>query len=155
MIWINWIGFIFQILVAIGLTATLFYISLREKADAIFPLMIIILIGLVDCGILDASWRNGRYEIKEDGISLKFLLNSRFVKWSDINSYGIFTIMLTNTGAPRDYIVLFLSEERPVFPVNLTYCSFHRKKMLTIRATPARVAEMKEMLIQHQIQSAR
>ena len=59
-IWINWIGFIFQILVAIGLTATLFYISLREKADAIFPLMIIILIGLVDCGILDASWRNGR-----------------------------------------------------------------------------------------------
>ena len=148
LLWIipNYIAFAVFYLVVLGLCFFLLYDVSRGNKD---PFGHIIIVGCVlafNLGILDASWRNGQYEIKKDGILLKYLVSSRFVNWSDIHSIGIFTIMLTNTGVPRDYIVLFLSEERPTFPVNLTYCSLHRKKMLTIRATPERIAEMKESI---------
>ena len=102
-------------------------------------------------GIMDASWRNEKYEINETGIFIKGLTQKKDVHWDSIRSCGVFPIKMIPSGMPRDYIVFFLSDYRPSFPVDLAFCSIHRRKMLVIRATTERIEEIKKSTTRHHI----
>jgi len=153
LLWIipNYIAFAVFYLVVLGLCFFLLYDVSRGNKD---PLGHIIIVGCVlafNLGIFDASWRNEKFEISDAGIQIKSITNKKVISWSSIVSCGLFTVLKIPRGMPRDYIVIFLSANRPVFPVDLTYCSVHRRKMLVIRATGDRIAEMKNAMANHQI----
>lgn len=147
----NYIASAIFCLVVLGLCFFLLYDVSRGNRDPFGHMIIIGCVLAFNLGIMDAAWRNAKYEIRDDGFFIKDIMAGRCISWSSIVSCGVFTVLMIPRGMPRDYIVVFLSENRPTFPVDLTYCSIHRRKMLVIRATPERIKETKKALSSHGI----
>ena len=100
-------------------------------------------------GVLDGIWRTCYYSLSDDGIVIRSILKKRVVNWQKMRGYGVFPVFLLNTEMTRRYIVIFLSEKRPRFPKNLTYCSINRKDMILIRSTDERLSEIRKPMEAH------
>ncbi len=152
-VWIvsNYIAFVIFYLVNLGLCFLLLWNASSVKNDPIGLMAGFGCLLMFSLGIMDASWRNEKYEINETGIFIKGLTQKKDVHWDSIRSCGVFPIKMIPSGMPRDYIVFFLSDYRPSFPVDLAFCSIHRRKMLVIRATTERIEEIKKSTTRHHI----
>ncbi len=148
LIWINYVlCFIFAVVFIAG-GLFLIYSVFTDGADP-FGLFfgILCMIGLM-IGFMESAWLAQQYKITGNGVMLKSLIGKRYVYWQEIYSIGVFQIFDKVFG-DQDYIVVFLTEKKPHFPITVTDCFFFRRKMLAIRATPERLDEMNEAIKTH------
>ena len=96
-------------------------------------------------GILDGTWRISRYEMDRNGISVSTFLRKRTVEWKDIQYIGIFPVRVRQL-TTRNYILIFLTNEKCVAPITLQYCSLMRNDILAIRCTNDRAREFEKFL---------
>ena len=138
-------------LLALGGCAFMFCLMSCGEKVLIQYIPSILFILCMGWAMLDASWRNGRYELRDTGIVCKYMLSRGSVLWSEICSAGIFPIHTVAHSETHYYIVLFLTGRRPLFPCTLSYCSIHRRKMILVRASKERVDEISTALEAHHI----
>lgn len=131
------------------LTVCLFLASLGclvwfiiEHESILFDLILVFIAVTAPFGFCDASWRNSVYRLDENGITIRSLLEKKRFSWNDIIGWGVFPVRLVRADMERDYIFLFLKEERPDFPVNLMTCGWRSESMITIRKTDERLAQI-------------
>ena len=111
-----------------------------------FPVSLWMVAGISALGIFDGIWRNSRYEVDEEGITVSTFLKERMVQWKDIQDIGVFPVRVT-TATSKNYILVFLSgKNKKVPPITLTYCSLMRDDIFAIRYTNERAAEFQNYL---------
>ena len=102
-------------------------------------------------GAGNASWRNGRYALLEEGVFCKYTLSREQIPWARIRSGGVFPVHTVADRGTKYYIVLFRTQDRPKFPRRIDYCCMDKQEMVLIRATEERAAQVKTALEAHQI----
>lgn len=110
------------------------------------PILLWIPAGISALGVFDGIWRNSRYEVDEEGITVSTFLKERAVEWKDIQDIGVFPVLVTKATS-KNYILVFLSgKNKKVPPITITYCSLMRDDIFAIRYTNERAAEFQNYL---------
>lgn len=145
-VWTNrfFIGF-FTITIVI-LTGLSCYVVLAGE-----PSFVVLLLGVVIVasfpGLFEFVWRNGRYKINSEGITVLTRLKERTVSWNEVQEIGIFPV-ISDGHIIREYILIFTSERHRLLDdvPTLWRCWFNNDETLAIRCTDERLAEFEKAL---------
>lgn len=145
-VWTNRFFIGFFIITIVMLTGYCCYVVLAGE-----PLFVVLLLGVVIAasfpGLFELVWRNGRYKINSEEITVLTRLKGRTVSWNEVQGIGIFPV-ISDGHVIREYILIFTSERHRLLDdvPTLSRCWENNDETLSIRCTDERLAEFEKAL---------
>ncbi len=153
MVWGNRVGF------AVVLLAFLFFLwyarviagwAFTGSVEGIlFLLGIILYLAASLCGMYESVWRNAKYYMDKDGITLVFPFHSKKYPWSTFKMIFVSQIRRgARTVTAYDYIIFMISECGALTrSISVPSCWKYQSKFLVIRSTDERIHEFSKFCI--------
>ncbi len=137
--------FLFFLSFFVGILIYLFYY--RGDKRALWGLLISIPgIAASLAGLFEAAWRNGRYFLNNQGLTLVYPLKSQFYPWSTFKKVFVSPIRRgERISSTYEYIVLIVSDcESKMNSFSVPECWRYRRKFVIVRSSEARILEFKK-----------
>lgn len=93
---------------------------------------------------VSAVWLTTTYDISADGFVFRTLFRKSAVSWDQITNVQVLPVNLLTHGLSRQYIVLFLTQDRNWYTTpDLFTCWIRRRKFILIRYSDLRLKALK------------
>lgn len=152
MVWGNRVGFAIVLLTVLFLLWYAWVIAgwaFTGSVEGILLLLgIILYLTATLCGIYESVWRNAKYYLDEDGITLVFPFHQKKYPWRVFQKAFISQIRRGRTVIAYDYIILMISECGALTrSISVSNCWKYQSKFLAIRSTDERIREFSKFCI--------